>query len=190
MITVVSKINWTEAREAYVYNEKTSYQNVATKFGVAKSTVQRHADSHHWQEDRWEFHRELRKRMRSNKMEHILEKEDLQLKLLEKMQYVMTRGVNHFIKIQKDDGSLTKAQFKQLFRLYSFMHRAIMLERTILGLPNRVTRMTNKDESYEYRRANDMLSSEEKANETDEIIADAHKLQEYLERIEKYRNSG
>jgi len=190
MIKIMSKIDWVEARSLYVYDERNSYGKIAKKYKVAKSTVQRHANKHHWQEDRWKFQNEISKRIKNKKLENMEKAEERQIELLQKIQNIMTRGVNYYHRIQKDDGGLSDDQFKKLMKLYSTMHKAIMFERTILGLPNRITRFTEADESYEYRKRNDMLTDEEKLAELDEITMDARKLHEHLVRLESYRNMG
>ncbi len=186
----MSKINWIEARELYVYDERISYQAIADTYGIAKSSVQRHASKNKWQEDRWTFHKDLKKRMGAYNMDKKVRAEERQLEFLRKLQVVMTNGLNSLIRAQNENGELSHAEMKQLYKLSSVASKVIMMERTILGLRNRVIRTNESKESFYHSMEADLLTTEEREKEINKAQFDAKSLRELVNRLEKYRNNG
>ncbi len=179
-----------EAELSYVARPKLSYGAIAKRYKVAKSTVVRHAVKHEWPEKRAKYQKERIKLARKLTAESQYESDDRHLKRLQLIQTVIH---NDFMRIaikQEEGREVTHQEMQRLFGHITPMTKAIMAERAILGLPTKVTRITDPEQIIEYTRAMNGPTPAEQYAELREIEVDLDKLIEYKKRIQRLRNQG
>lgn len=126
-------MNWTEAEALYISDAETSYGSLASKYGVAKSTILRHANKHDWRIKRKEHTVKLIKKTieeRDNDREVV---DRRQVDALRATQAVLVRNIYEINKRSQSDG---KIYASELYTLSRAMFMAMKQERDILGLPN------------------------------------------------------
>jgi len=150
----MSKVNWEEALALYATQKNQSYEKLAVRYGVAKSTITRHAVRHNWPKVKKEYQQKRLEHIMKGTLKARLEAEGRQLGLVRR-----TLGIADFesrrlaYKLQTV-GELSKEETRQLWRMLDVAKKSIKIERLILGLPTRPVRITNPESITEARQVN------------------------------------
>lgn len=119
-----------EAEKLYLSDSKQSYQSIADKFGVTKTTVERYAKQHEWVKRRQSVVEKGIKTFEDKQAELISETNEEHLRIFKNTRNIL---YNEIVKNAK--GESTKADIKLLGNAVYAMGKAIEGERTVLGLP-------------------------------------------------------
>jgi hypothetical protein len=146
----MGKVNWLEARLIYCADERASYDDVARKYKVAKSTITRRAVRERWPQLREEYQNEKFKKLLEKNADSQSEVEARHLKTIRisiKAAHNTIVGVAEKVAL----GTQTPKDIRELNAATTVLYRCIMMERTILRLPTKAPRFDNPDDLEQYQ---------------------------------------
>lgn len=148
-IWCMTKINWLEARLMYCADSQLSYDLLAKRYKVAKSTITRRAKREGWPQIRQEFQDEKLKRLLKKNINHQSEVEERHLATIR-----LAIKVAHNSIVEAGNkaamGTHTAKDLRIIDAASSALYKNIMLERTILRLPTKPVRLSDSDQIEEH----------------------------------------
>lgn len=146
----MGSLNWLEARLMYCANESVSYDMLAKRYKVAKSTITRRAARERWPQLRQEYQDEKLKKLLKKNMNNQIEIEDRQLKSL---RIAIATEHNVIVRIARKtvEGTETAQDMRKLSAATDALYKSIMMERTILRLPTKPVRLKTPEDIEEYK---------------------------------------
>lgn len=177
--TQKTKIDWFEARKAYLSDGTLSYKDIAKLFKISLTTVEKRAKSEGWVELRQELgekaFNELTEKLVNIKTSandrHLQHYQNLQalanrsIQEMDKNSYFTDRKGN-LLYTKQDDGSIKPIKRPinpfELEKLARALKEAINGERVVLGLPTSVSAITDPDGGNPWSGFADMIKEAEK----------------------------
>ena len=141
----MSKLDWAVAESTYITKSEASYDWLAQMFGVAKSTIVRRAVKLEWSQKREQYIRKRIRVLEERTLESRIQVEERQLRALRNVQTIFSREVIRIGKKQENREDVTRKEWYGLARITKEALAAIMMERTILGLPSKLIRIKNEE---------------------------------------------
>jgi hemerythrin len=141
----MSKVDWAVAESTYVTKPEASYDWLAQMFGTAKSTVVRQAVKRNWPKKREEYTEKRIQALEENVLETRLQVEERHLKTLRLTQTVFHNQIVRLANKQQQDEGTNGKEWNTIASLTRAMTKAIMTERTILGLSSKPIRIKNAE---------------------------------------------
>lgn len=141
----MSRIDWAEAEVKYVTKPQASYDWLAKLFGVDKTTVVRHAVRHSWTEKREEYTQRRITELERALLETRLEVEERELKALRLSQALFHNEIVRLLLKQQRGEEITTKEWRGIVSLTGASIKSIMTERTILGLPTKIHKITDQE---------------------------------------------
>lgn len=148
----MGKVDWTLAELTYITNDSVSYTDIAEHFGVAKSTIVRHAVKTGWPEKRREYAERRIAKLEEKTMEKRVDVEERQLERLRLAQSAFHIELVRIGKKQLAGEEVTHKEVVAVTSLTGALTKAIMMERAILGLSTKPLRIKDDDAIHEYKR--------------------------------------
>lgn len=147
---VMGSPNWLEARLLYCANESVSYDMLAKRYKVAKSTITRRAAREHWPQLRQEYQDEKLRKLLKKNMNNQIEVEERQLKSL---RIAIATEHNVIVRIAQKTaaGTETAQDMRKLSAASDALYKSIMMERTILRLPTKPVKLKSPEDIEEYK---------------------------------------
>lgn len=187
----MGKVKWDEALALYVTQHNESYEKLAKRYGVAKSTIVRHAVKHDWPLVKDKYHKSRVKRLTGSIFQARIETDERHLKLAQLIQAVANTEARRLALKVQQGYELTRPEARSMTDLMAVVQKGVRLERIILGLPMRPIRMTDP-QAFAEIRGPDPHSPEEpwefyRDAKKNIKILDKHRamLQRYIDRVEE-----
>lgn len=133
-----TKIDWVAARHYYLGDATVSYADISKKFGVASTTVEKRGKAEGWVQLRNEIGEKAFEKFTDNAAE---EKSSAQTRHMQHWQNVQALANKAIMEMHKK-GNIKVGKLESLARTLKI---SIEGERIVLGLPNNVTAVTDKD---------------------------------------------
>ncbi len=178
----------------YVTMSKVSYDAIAKRHKVAKSTVVRRATKHDWKEKRVAFQNERFTRARKLRMESVADIDERHLKKLQLVQEVMNHEFMRLSHKLVTKGELTPRENRIVFDFIGPYTKAIMTERAILGLRTKPVRITNPEDIEAYLVAVGLKeppadqayrNAKEAVENLDRLIEHRQRMQSYIDEVDQ-----
>ena len=148
----MSRVDWVEAEVKYVTKPEASYDWLAQLFGVAKTTIVRHAAREEWPKKRKEYTQRRINVLEERILEKSVDVDERHLRILRQTQLTFHNEILR-LGLQQIRGEETdKKAWRMIASLTNAMSKAIMTERAILGLPTKQIRVTNPEEIENIQR--------------------------------------
>lgn len=145
IVTLMSKLDWAVAESTYITKSEASYDWLAQMFGVAKSTIVRRAVKRSWPEKREKYVQKRIDTLEERTLEKRVDVEERELKILRN---VITLFHNEILRLglrQQQGDDVRRDEWSTIASLTHAITKAIMTERTILGLPSKLIRIKNQE---------------------------------------------
>ncbi|MFY9228568.1 MAG: hypothetical protein WAO28_04590 [Candidatus Microsaccharimonas sp.] len=188
----MTRVNWAELEVVYIVGGKLSYQDLANTYGVAKSTVVRHAKKHSWKDKRQQFNDERIAEVLRRTNQDRIQVEERHLRILKANQALVGREIKTMILKHMKTGSLSTEDWTTINMIYNIFSKAMMTERAIIGLSSKPVRITNPEYMEQYQI--DMGYIAEPYDKTAKRIEDTMKslksVENRIKRMNKLRNRG
>ena len=187
----MGSLNWLEARLMYCANESVSYDMLAKRYKVAKSTITRRAARERWPQLRQEYQDEKLKKLLKKNMNNQIEIEDRQLKSL---RIAIATEHNVIVRIARKtvEGTETAQDMRKLSAATDALYKSIIMERTILRLPTKPVRLKTPEDIEEYKVMMGLIEppvdqqyrdTKEAIESLDRMIERRRMLQEMIDRV-------
>lgn len=147
----MSKVDWVQVEIDYITKPKISYDIIAKRYKVAKSTVVRHAKKNIWKAKRADFQSDRLERARKTSIESVAETDERHLKRLRAAQDIMNHEFMRLTHKALKNGELTPKENRIILDFIGPYTKAIMAERVILGLRTKPVRITDPEDIEEYQ---------------------------------------
>ena len=142
----MSKVDWAQAEVKYVTKPEASYDWLAQLFGVAKTTIVRHAMKEEWPKKRKEYKQKRIDILEQRILEKSADVDARHLRILRNTQISFHNEITRLgLKQQRGEDVDGKA-WRTIANLTNAMTKAIMTERAILGLSTKLIRITDPEE--------------------------------------------
>lgn len=141
----MTKIDWAVAESTYVTKPEASYDWLAQMFGVAKTTIVRRAVKRAWPKKREQYTEKRINMLEERTLQKRTDVEERHLRILRNIQAIFHTQTLQLLTKQYNDEELTLKEVRSLANMTSAMTKAIMTERTILGLPSKLIRIKNTE---------------------------------------------
>lgn len=186
----MSRVDWVQAEVKYVTKQEVSYDWLAQLFGVAKTTIVRHAVKEEWPKKRKDYIEKRISVLEERTMQKRIDVDERHLRNLRTTQAVFNNEIVRLgLKQQRGENIATK-EWNAIARLTSAMVKAIMAERDLLGLPTKLIRVTDPAEIERIQRAKGIKEDPpyQKYRETKAILEgiDIEAILKYKKILEKY----
>lgn len=188
----MGKIDWPATKVLYVTRDSISYGDIAKKYGVAKSTVVRHATKECWPEKRRKYNERRVRELESRSLEDRVEAEERQLRTLRITQAFFHNRLLKLAVKQQTEGAINGKDVREMADATGAMIKAINAERVILELPTKPVVLRSPDDIDAYLIAAG-LKDEPAINQYEEIreaIQDLDRLIENRKRLKSYLDEG
>lgn len=139
----MSKVNWGEALALYVTQHTETYGKLAKRYGVAKSTIVRHAVKHNWQKIRVQYRTDRLNKLTGEIKQARVEADERHLVIAKLLVDVSRIEANRLAFKLQEQGGLSHADIRAMGDAIAIAQKGIKLERILLGLPTRPVRMTD-----------------------------------------------
>lgn len=154
-----AKINWFEARNDYIADASLSYADIAKKYGVTKTGVQKRGTKEGWPELRQsyadkafdQFQEKLLDQKSKAQSDHLVSYQNMRAIVNRQIMQIAEQRVPEY---DKKGNIVLDLKGKPLFRepeagelklLSQALHNAIAGERIVLGLPSSVAGLSNAE---------------------------------------------
>lgn len=141
----MSKVDWALAEASYVALETTSYDDIAKRFGVAKSTVVRRAVKYGWYKRRQGYEAQRIGMLEAQTLIERVEVEEKQLKKLRIAEAIIHNQILELGVKQQNGEKLTPSELRAIPELTATLTSTITAERKILGLTYKPIRVTDPE---------------------------------------------
>lgn len=184
----MTKVDWTALEASYITGGSVSYDMLAKKYRLAKSTVVRQAKSRHWAQKRAAYEKMRIEKISKRRMESQVDVEERQLRVLRNIQIACNNEILKLGKKQESGMSLTDREVRSMSTTTSTMFRAMMSERLILGMTTKAVRLTDPEDIDAYLIAIGLKEEpiDTQYNELKELNTDLKTLIEHQKRIQSY----
>lgn len=125
----MGKVNWSEAETLYIGDGRITYDFLAKKYGVAKSTIQRHAKTHEWPDKRFQFKGNSIQTALQKNLDKSNEVDERHISILKAIQGAGLRAMDAIQNSQASEYSIS-----ELSAAARTITKAIEDERRILGI--------------------------------------------------------
>ncbi|GEM_PF-4217107 len=188
----MGKVNWIEAESTYITKPQASYDWIARMFDTTKITVVRHAKKRSWQKKRRQYTEDRIEALIRRSFETRVDVDERQLRTLRLTQNVFHREIVRLIQKQANSEDITSKEWMHVASSTNAAIKAIMAERTILGLPVKPVRVTNPEGIDRIRRAKgyNTESLDQKYRETKALLEgiDLDAIKKHKKILEDYVN--
>lgn len=181
--TQKTKIDWFEARKAYLSDGTLSYRDIAKKFGVSLNTIEKRAKSEGWVELRQELGEKAFNELTERLVNVKTSANDRHLKHYQNLQALANRSIKEMdegsilfdrkgnpLYERKEDGTVKIFRRPinpfELEKLAKALKTAIDGERVVLGLPTSVSALTDPEGGNPWSGFADMIK------EADRVLAE------------------
>lgn len=155
-----TKIDWAEAQKDYLMDATLSYKDIAEKYGVSSTSVEKHAKAQGWVALR----NKLGEKATNMMMEALARKKaqanNRHQKYYERLQKIAGKTLDEY-----EEGNITPEP-KELESTARTLRMAIEGERVVLGLPNVISAVTDKDGEDVFRGLSDVILAASNYDET------------------------
>lgn len=192
----MGKVDWTLAELLYITNDDVSYSDIAKHYNVAKSTVVRHAAKTEWPAKRRDYAERRIATLEKKTMQTRVDAEERQLKTLRVAQAVFNNEILRLGDKQTRGLDISRKEVRNITQLTHAITKAIMAERTILGLSTKLLQIRDEDAIHEYKVLMG-LEEETPAEQVKGLKDDLQMLDRMIERrrmiqgmIDRYEEDG
>ena len=192
----MTKVDWSKLELEYTTKTRLSYDIIAKRYGLAKSTVVRRAKKEDWKGKRERFQKELINRARKSSLESAEETNNRHLQRTYMIQDMVRVETSKFIKKMADGDTMSSKDTRSMLKLFDAYFKAVMMERRIKGLNTKPVqvRLNDRDDIDYYLEALGLIEppadhtyKEVKGviDDLDELIAYRRKMQSYIDQVDE-----
>lgn len=192
----MSKVDWAVAEAKYITKPQASYDWVAQMFDTTKITVVRHAKKRSWQQKRKKYTEDRIEELLRRSFEKRADVDERHLRALRITQYTFHKEIVRLGQKQANGDNIPSKEWSHLASLSNAIAKAIMTERTILGLSTKPIKVTDPEEIDRIQREKGYKteSLDQKYRETKALLEGIdieailkHKeiLEDYVKKVEE-----
>lgn len=141
----MSRIDWAVAEVKYVTKPEASYDWIAKLFNVDKTTVVRHAVRRSWPVKRERYTEKRIEELEKRTLQTRVDADERHLRILRYSQAFFNNELVGLLRKQDAGLEVTRKEIRGIVGITNAMMKSIMTERTILGLPVKIHRITDQE---------------------------------------------
>lgn len=181
----MGKVVWIDARLEFLMDTSVTYGSLAKKYGVSPSTIQRRAIRDGWLEERELVLEKVHKNALKLGIEEKAQIDERHLARYRLMQQLSNRII-YDTEMKAQEGTADSRDYSASLQATTTLFKAIMAERSLLGLTTRPVVFRDPEQILEYQRNIGMIPAPINQDYKDAVKEEAM-LDQFIKRRQKLR---